>query len=285
MTDTKFDTTILAKKNGHMRDVNIKFYEQGHKYEVLTDKKNKYTSVTTWIHQLFPKFNADEIIKNMMNSVGWKPGHKYWGMTADEIKQSWNTNSSQVATAGTNMHYNIECFMNEPNIKPGYKHCQLLNNYLNNAATNKHSYTEWNYFLEFIDDFPDLKPYRTEWLVYDEDVKLSGSIDMVYENPDGSLSIYDWKRSKEITGANGFNKFALEHCIKHIPDTNFWHYSLQLNIYKTILERKYNKVIAELYLVRLHPNHEGQTYELIPVPFLDKEMNDLFRMRLAMFNK
>ena len=32
------DIKVLSKKNGHIRDLNIKFYEQGHKYEVLTDK-------------------------------------------------------------------------------------------------------------------------------------------------------------------------------------------------------------------------------------------------------
>ena len=289
MTDNnkkeEHDIKVLSRKNGHIRDLNIKFYEQGHKYEVLTDKKSKYTSVTTWIHQLFPKFDADKIIKGMMDSPNWQPGHKYWGMTAQQIKDSWTNNGNQVASAGTDMHYNIECFMNNPDLKPGYTHNQLLNYYNNlpNDCGKKFGYDEWKYFLYFITNYPELKPYRTEWLVYDEDVKLSGSIDMVYENSDGSLSIYDWKRSKEITGANNFSKFALEPCIKHIPDTNFWHYSLQLNIYKTILERKYNKVIKELFLVRLHNNNT--TYELIPVPFLDKEMDDLFKMRLNMFNK
>ena len=48
-------------------------------------------------------------------------------------------------------------------------------------------------FTEAVKDHPELKPYRTEWTIYDEDLKISGSIDMIYENPDGTLSIYDWK--------------------------------------------------------------------------------------------
>jgi hypothetical protein len=272
------DINVLAHTNAHERDQYIKFYEYGHKYEVLTDKNSKYTSVTTWIHQLFPKFNADEIITNIMKSKSWGPGHKYWGMTAEEIKQSWTNNGNAVATAGTNMHYNIECFMNNINLSPGYTHKDLLDYYLNNS-NNKYDYDEWQFFLNFIKDFPHLKPYRTEWLIYDEDVKLSGSIDMVYENTDGTLSIYDWKRSKEISGDNVYNKFAIESEIKHIPDTNFWHYSLQLNLYKKLLERKYGKKVKELYLVRLHPNHPNKTYELIPVPSLDKEIQQLLNKR------
>ena len=122
---------------------------------------------------------------------------------------------------------------------------------------------EWQYFLQFARAFPELKPYRTEWMVYHEELKLAGSIDMVYENPDGSLSIYDWKRSKEISKTNGFKKYALNPCIDYLPDTNYWHYSLQLNTYKAILEAKYGKKVTDLYLVRLHPNNEYKTFQLL----------------------
>ena len=35
-------------------------------------------------------------------------------------------------------------------------------------------------------------------MIFHEELMLSGSIDMIYENPDGTLQIYDWKRCKEI---------------------------------------------------------------------------------------
>ena len=133
--------------------------------------------------------------------------------------------------------------------------------------------------MNFIKDHPHLKPYRTEWVVFNEDIKISGSIDMVYENPDGTLSIYDWKRSKNITRINTYNKFALPPCICHLPDSNFWHYALQLNMYKYILETKYNKIIKELYLVRLHPEEEEKNYELVQLPILKTEINDLIQER------
>ena len=64
-----------------------------------------------------------------------------------------------------------------------------------------------------------------------------------------------------------------------MPDTNFWHYSLQLNTYKAILERKYGKIVTNLCLVRLHPDNPEESYELLPVPILTKELNDLFEER------
>ena len=102
---------------------------------------------------------------------------------------------------------------------------------------------------------------------------------MIYENPDGTLSIYDWKRSKNISRINTFNKFAITSLICHLPDSNFWHYALQLNTYKFILESKYEKKIRDMYLVRLHPDAEEKNYELIELPDLSIEIKDLFEER------
>ena len=115
----------------------------------------------------------------------------------------------------------------------------------------------------------------TEWTVYHEDLRLAGSIDMVYENPDGSLSIYDWKRSADISKVNSWNKTALTKCISWMPDSNFWHYALQLNTYKMILETKYGKIVKELFLVRLHPDSDN--YELIQVPDLKHDITKEWR--------
>jgi hypothetical protein len=103
---------------------------------------------------------------------------------------------------------------------------------------------------------------------------------MVYENQDGTLSIYDWKRSKNITRVNNFNRFALAPQICHLPDANFWHYALQLNTYKTIIEAKYGRTVRDLFLVRLHPDAEEQNYELIPLPDLSADVRALFLERL-----
>jgi hypothetical protein len=158
-----------------------------------------------------------------------------------------------------------------------YTHKELYENYNTNNKSDENETLEWKYFIEFIKDTPHLKPYRTEWTIYNEEIKLAGSIDMVYENPDGTLSIYDWKRVKDIKKINMWNKYAITSRICHLPDTNFWHYALQLNTYKAILEDKYEKKIKELFLVRLHP--DAESYELIEIPDLKKEMTDLFLER------
>jgi ATP-dependent exoDNAse (exonuclease V) beta subunit len=274
--------STLSNHYSNERDANIQFFEQGHKYTILTDPESTYTSVTTWNHQHFPKFDADAIIQTMMKGKNWNPSNKYWNMTPEQIKAQWNANSAEVAQAGTDMHYQIECFMNNAELSPGYTHQDLLENSAN--GSNDNTTLEWSYFLEFVKNNPELKPYRTEWLVYDEEIKIAGSIDMVYENPDGTLLIYDWKRSKEITKSNNWNKSAITECIQHLPDTNFWHYTLQLNTYKTILEKRYGKKVTGMFLVKLHPDNPNKSYQILKVPALEEDMENLYEYRKSIIN-
>ena len=270
---------ILQQSFSHPRDVLIKFYYRGHKYEIVTEPSAKYTSVTTWNHKHFPKFDADAIIENIFNSKSWGPENKYWGQTAEQIKAGWKTSGEIASCAGTKLHERIENFMNNDKILSGYTHQELYDVYQKEKDVLVEDPVEWNYFIEFVKDHPELKPYRTEWMIFDEELKMAGSIDMVYENPDGTLSIYDWKRCKDISKINGWNKCATNPLIGHLHDTNFWHYALQLNTYKAILERKYDKKVSKLCLVRLHPENEEDTYELLEVPILTKEIMDLFEER------
>jgi hypothetical protein len=273
------DNTVLAKRNVHERDLYIKFHEYGHRYEITSDPGKRYTSVTTLVHSQFPKFNADIIIDKMMKSKSWVPGHKYWGLTANEIKAQWNSSGAAAANSGTNLHEQIETFMNDNRFTFEYTHRELLQEYLiMKKYENVERGIEWDFFIKFVEDNPHLKPYRTEWTIYDEDVKVAGSIDMVYENPNCTLEIYDWKRCKEITKVNGWNETATNKLISHLPSTNYWQYALQLNTYKQILEAKYNKIVSKLCLVRIHP--DANSYELIEVPFLTKEVTDLFGERM-----
>ena len=256
------DIHYLEDKNKHIRDERIQFYDPTHTYTI--DGKRGYTSVTTWNHSFFEKFDSDKIIKKMMQGKNWNENNKYWNMTPDQIKKAWEVNRDEAASAGTKMHYDIECYYNN-------------NDVVNDSA-------EFNYFKNFTKDFPELnsKPYRTEWTIFHEELKLAGSVDMIFEDPETNgetLCIYDWKRSKEIVKTNGFNKYGALECIEHLPDTNYWHYCLQLNTYKAIIEAKYNKKVSSMYLVCLHPNNKNNNYIRIKVADLTNEIKDLFDLR------
>jgi hypothetical protein len=248
----------LKNLHPHQRDSRIVFDEGPHIY-YIDGSCEGYISCTTWNHSHFEHFDADAIIDKMMSSKNW-PNNKYYGKTSDEIKQLWEQNRDQAAEAGTKMHLDIEYFYNQMEVK-------------NNSI-------EYQYFQQFVKDYPMLKAYRTEWTVFHEELKIAGSIDMIFENPDGTLQIYDWKRCKEIAKAPAFNKYSHIACIDHLPDTNYWHYCLQLNTYKAIIEEKYGKQVTDMYLVCMHPDNKNKSYQRIKVADLQNEVKDLFKKRL-----
>jgi hypothetical protein len=275
----------------HARDALIEFDAGHHKYTCAGE--GGYLSVTTWNHSHFPHFDADAIIKKMRLD---KPTCKYYGQTPEQIKAGWDQNRDEAAAAGTAMHAAIEQYWllgvgGHPDLGQvtegrtqgaDAENGNTASELSNASARPSASGGSWGVppqFLLFIADHPDLRCYRTEWMIFDEDVKIAGSIDFVSENADGTLTIYDWKRCKEIKKTNSFGDSALTECIAHLPDTNYWHYALQLNTYKTILERKYEKKVKAMFLVGLHP--ALPSYQLLKVPELRQEMEDLFAVRRA----
>ena len=252
--------TFLAKLNQHPRDEFISFIEEGHKY-FIHGKSDGLISVTTFIHQNFSHFDAEGIADNLLKNTKKMndPKYKYFGKTKEEIIEEWNENGRIASCEGTKLHADIEYYYNRVPVE-------------NNSI-------EFQYFRRFVKDSPELIPYRTEWLVYYEEYMITGSIDMVFENPDGTIQIYDWKRSKGIEYESYDNKCSITPCLSHLPDTNFNHYSLQLNLYRKILQDKYNKIVTKLCLVILHPDHHEKTYEIIDVPIMDYEIDELFKLR------
>lgn len=267
ITDGALPWQRLAVKNAHPRDARIAFREEDHTYAIDGDRTG-WTSCTTFIGTFYEHFDPDAVIAKMMSSPKW-PQSKYYGKTAEEIKAGWNANGDEASTAGTRMHLDIEHYNNaEP---------------VGNLAGDDYEANpskEWEYFLDYerTHRVPHgFTPYRTEWLVFKEDIKLAGSIDMVYKKPDGTLAIYDWKRAKSMDFENKWQKMYPP--LSHLPDTNYWHYSLQLNIYRRILQELYGVVVSELALVVLHPNFEH--YRVIKLNMMDEEVEAMFQVRAA----
>jgi len=249
---------LLQDKNCHPRDRFVSFQDENHEYTVHSSKD--YISVTTFVHTCFPVFNSDEVIDKMMTSSRWTSS-KYFGKTKEAIQQEWEEKKNKSCEAGTMMHKSIEDFYN--NIP---------------CSSTMTSTKEYQLFMDFhsMIQKEGLQAYRTEWLVYDESVRIAGSIDMVYQNSSTKeFYIYDWKRVEELKEDNKYQKGL--HLLNDIPDTNFWHYSLQLNFYKYILEKCYDIHISGMFLVCLHPNND--TFIRRKVPDLQTRVECLFLER------
>jgi len=256
----------LAVVNAHVRDARISFDEPTHKYTI--DGSQYDISCTGFVHSFFGHFDSDKVISNMMRGKKWNESNQYWGMSPTAIKDLWAANGKAASEAGTRMHLDIEHYYNSDPI--------------GNVAIDDYTVqegVEWDYFMRYETKFRipgGYVPFRTEWLVFYEEIRLAGSIDMVYKKPDGTIAIYDWKRAKDIKLENPYQS-GLEP-VEHLPDTNYWHYTLQLNIYATILEKKYDMKVSELALVILHPNQSS--FRVMKLNRLADEVDAIFADRL-----
>lgn len=222
--------TNVNKLNFHQRDKFLAFDEKSHTYK--TDRCPYFKSVTSLISSLFGKFDSDKVIKKMMDSPKW-PRSEYFGMTAAQIKRRWSESGFKSRTAGTSMHEQIEKYFVEDEME------------MDDDDVALKQFLDW-------DETKQLEIYRTEWRVFDDDLKLAGTIDAVFRKPNGKFVLVDWKRCKEIRLNNKFDK-AKDQRISHLPDCNFVKYSIQLNIYARILE-VYGIDVEECYIVNFHPN-------------------------------
>jgi hypothetical protein len=102
--------------------------------------------------------------------------------TAEEIKDAWSANGLEARNRGTYMHYNIE-------------------QHVNGLTSANYTFPEMSQFMKFYKKHiidKGIQPYRSEWRIAAPDFSLAGSVDFVGLNPDGTYTIADWKRAKDL---------------------------------------------------------------------------------------
>ena len=236
------------KRNKHFRDSDLSFDESTHLYKV---DGVILQSVTNFVKGCFPKFDAEYHAKRKAEQLG---------IALEEVLEMWERKGEESRELGTELHKRIE-------------------NYYQGIISNVDDKT-FNLFKMFADKV-ELKPYRTEWAVYDLKHNIAGTIDFVdYQN--GEYIIYDWKRSEKIID-NGIpvkiNKYGEKgnYPLEHLDNTPYYHYALQLSLYKYILEKNYGMKISDLRLGVFHPTY-NKPY-VLRMPYLEKEINDIFNLR------
>lgn len=239
----------LAKINAHIRDKRITLEAEEHVYTV--DGKMDYLSITSLVAQYFKPFEKEKIALRLARQ-NRNPKYTHIDRSDEasavsEILQMWE----DAASLGTELHNYIEHQYNEAPLN-------TLNPILLPERKKFHLFKKAYENLGFV-------PYRTEWLVFDEDFLISGCVDMVFKHSQNqSYHIVDWKRTEQIRrqgykGATGF------YPCDTLPDCNMSKYTLQLNFYKYILQKRYGISIESMKLVVFHSkNHRGTLIYNIP---------------------
>ncbi len=258
----------LKRLNFCERDTKISMTVADHKYTIIGFEHVPWKSGSTLIKELQPPFDGRGAIANM------KPANrrlKYPGMTDAQILAKWaNQNEGSTASAdGTALHRVLELFWNRVTIPQ-------------HIADTK----EIQYFRKFLSEWKpfasgEVEIYRTEWQVWYPEVGLCGTIDGVlcFRGDPTKIILFDWKRAKDelATQTNKWENFYAP--VSWLQKTHKNAYSLQLNLYATILRSPhYQRRVVGLYLLRLHP--DAASYELLQVPNMQREVTAILKWRV-----
>jgi len=214
--------------NSHLITLDI----ENHRYILTEDPQVGFISCTTLVSQFFSEFNALKIATKLTNSHP-----KYKHRTPESLMSEWE----EARNEGTLTHKEIEEYITKgkkpvmPKSKSGI---EWLNKNINLSG----------------EVYPEL-------IVFSEELGIAGTVDLlVYNEITGKFDIYDWKTNKSIDEEAWGGKCGTKPPTYDLPDCNFYHYSLQLSLYKYLLENYHDVKIGRLYLLHLKQNRVV-TYE------------------------
>lgn len=238
------------------KGIKIVFTEDDHKYRsIINDIEIVYTSGTQFLGRFYPQFDpTGEIIKRCAQKRG---------ITVEQLQTEWDEKGKESCRLGTRTHETIEDV--------------LLNHEFRNIAENESENRRFKNAISMGRKLYDrLDILGVEKIVFSSSLKLAGTIDLFARSKKtNNYVIIDHKTNKSIANENEnvYNKFCLDP-ISSIPDTNFYHYALQLNLYEYLL--KYENYVSKNSKFDLFLNHITETKaEIIKLPNLQNEIKDM----------
>jgi hypothetical protein len=133
--------------------------------------------------------------------------------------------------------------------------------------------SEFRKFRSWLSTKPRWTPFRLEWSLYNEELKVAGQIDSLWWDLEGGGTwvMADWKRAREILTNDvaelerqSFGKKGTS-CCAHLYDTAWSHYFVQQTLYAYLLGSKYNITVRKLMLVQCHPHVCDSDFNEVPL--------------------
>jgi hypothetical protein len=224
----------------------VTFFNEPHKYYV--DNK-QLISVTTLIHEYQEDFDEKYWSEYKGNQYNLPP---------KEILRAWKYINKKGTIKGSAIHdYAENLFQNK---KFEYPKRLILDEFGFDPVINEYNTTK-KHVDQFYDDVQGkLIPIRTEFVIFDRESLIGGMLDMLFYNVKwGVFQIYDWKTNKDFT-----HEMKSRHLLKDLyllEDCDMEIYSLQLSLYKYIIEKATGIKLGKSYIVWF--SHNNPTYKII----------------------
>lgn len=200
-------------KAKHPSGLTITFQEEGHLY--FDENNVDYTSATTLVHGAFEKFDAEKISAAKSARTG---------IPAATYLTEWKEKADRASESGTRAHENCER--------------QILGRFseMHTPRDEKERLrfrAAWNEVQSIQAAFSELRP---EMLIFSPRFCVAGSVDLLAKKATGEYTIIDWKYIQGLKFEGYHGKMGTVPATEHLPDCNYYHYALQLNIYEMILK-------------------------------------------------
>ena len=285
---------------------NIKYYDEPHKYYI---DEQPTISCTGFIHKFGKDFESNV---NKPDKWAEKQGHIYkptsmadkfahkqnfypmeddpydrpdyskpkpeieW-LNEGDINKVWKYKNHHATFEGTTLHDYIENYLNNKILPYPTKSPEGLE-----FEEIKDTYKIMEeYFHNFYNDKVEkgrLTPIKSEIIVGDKELGLCGMIDQLFWNERYKcLQIWDWKTNTKINMKNNFGE-KMKECLYMLDDCEFNTYSLQLGIYKKIIEKNTNLKLGDNNLVWF--NEDNINYKVIKCADYSEHIDNMFEYLL-----
>jgi len=238
-------------------DKSVAFDSVSHTY---TKNGKKLTSVTSFISKFKNEFDSEYWSKKIALRDG---------KSQEQVLKEWSDKGKKSCEIGTAIHKIFEDYIDGKysilNDAVFVDFMELDESYLEDFIPKS------KVALSFVKDFFQSKrliPVYTEYIVHNH--FLAGQVDLICKDKDGNFYILDFKTNEKVEKEN-YGKY-LKDALKVIPDSTYYHYCLQLSIYK----KMFSEPVKNIYLVHI----KKDKYDFIKCDDVFEkfkiEFNDLF---------
>tara|TARA_R100000664_G_scaffold34130_1_gene54227 strand:+ start:20848 stop:21621 length:774 start_codon:yes stop_codon:yes gene_type:complete len=243
---------------------NIKYYDEPHEYYI--DGK-KMVSATRLIGKFKQEFDSEYWSQKKADERN---------ITKEEILAEWKYKADYSCEKGTLFHEYAENYLNNK-IFP-YPTDKVIKMLGNNDVRKDFDKLKDLFHTFYQESYGKLIPIKSEVIVGDEDLGICGMVDQLFwNNKSKDLQIWDWKTNKQIKRNNRWQRF--KDPISHLDVCEFNTYSLQLSLYKYIIEKNTNLKLGDSFIVWF--NEKNEKYE----PIKCRNYTDEIKSMITEFKK
>jgi hypothetical protein len=241
----------------------VTFFDVPHKYYI--DGK-ELISVTTLIHKYQEEFNEDYWSDYKSNQ---------FNVSQKEVLRAWKFINKKGTIKGSAIHnYAENLFQNKEFEYP--KHI-ILNEFGFDPVWPEYQTTKKHVDKFYADVHDKLIPIKTEFVVFDRETQIGGMLDILFYNvKKREIQIYDWKTNKSFSKEEKKRHMLNDLCL--LEDCDLEIYSLQLNMYKHIIEKNTGIKLGKSYIVWF--SHNNPSYEIIEVKDRSYYVNKIIENRI-----